>query len=42
MRSVIAFIRSVINKILFFLRIRGVGPVIVDDPDAPADPGEAV
>ena len=42
MRSIIAFIKSIINKILVFLRIRGVGPVIVDDPDAPADPSEVV
>lgn len=48
MRSILAFIKSLINKILVFLRIRGVGPVIVDepddpdDPDAPLDPGEVV
>ena len=42
MRSIIAFIKSIINKILVFLRIRGVGPVIVDDPEDPADPSEVV
>ena len=38
MQSILALIKSFIEKILFFLRLRGVGPVIVDpETDEPAE-----
>ncbi len=38
MQSVIAWIKSLFNTILTFLRLRGVGPVIVDpETDDPAE-----
>ena len=49
MQSILALIKSLFNRILTFLRLRGVGPVIIEDPDAPGteepsrvDPGEVV
>jgi len=44
MQSIIALIKSLVNKILTFFRLRGVGPVIIDDPEdpSPVDPGEVV
>lgn len=42
MRSILALIKSWFMKILSILRIRGVGPVIIDEPDEPVDPGEVI
>ena len=39
MRSIFALIKSWFEKIIAIFRLRGVGPVI---PDEPADPGEVV
>ena len=45
MRSIFALIKSWFIKLLDLIRLRGVGPVIVDpDPEDPSfiDPGEVV